>query len=1412
MIPKRQLRSLADLQPGDHLCSFHENEEERRAVLRSFISQGIERGEKILYIHEDSDDENALKDLSELGVGVEDCLEKGSLNLVTEAETYLQNGAFDPGRMIGLLQAETERALAQGYPALRAVGATGWVHRRQPGSDHLIEYEAKLSTFFSKNKCLALCPYDLRKFDPSLLLNVLASHPFVITGAEVYENIYYIPPKELLGENFLEAALRYFLRNLKVQTQAQAERRTIEAVLADLFAIASDGIILVDQNQRILTFNRGAEKIFGYRSEEVLGRPVDLLMPSRFAEHHRQRIEEYVKAPEMAQKMGQPGEIFGRRKDGAEFPVEASVTKLSQNGDLFFTVILRDISHRRQAEANIREEKDKFQALFDGVPVPSYVWQRQGEDFILVTFNCAARDYSRGRANELLGKTLAELYGDRPEVIEDFSRCFREKITIRREFAQTSFLTGQWRDFIVHYVPVAADLVLVHTEDTTERKRAEQALRLQGQIIEQIHDAVVSTDLDGYVTSWNKGAESLYGYSAAETLGKHISILYGEDQLDFLQQEVIAPLKEKGVHEVEVVLKNKDGQDFDGHLSLSLLRDVSGNPKGMIGYTMDISALKRTQRELQIRARMQAVEAELGQLALAGGDLQALMDQIVSKVAQTLEVGYCKILELQPGGESLLLKAGVGWKDGAVGRAFVDARENSQAGHTLHSNQPVVANDLRTETRFTIQSLLSEHGVVSGMSVIILGAERPYGTLGAHTVRQREFSGEEADFLASVAHVLANAIQRKQAEDHLAYQAHLLDTVHDAIFAMDENLVLTSWNKGAERLYGWKEGEVLGRRAVEITRTDFSEEELLEFGRRLAEAGYISYELTQHHRDGHPIYIEGNSMALRSEEGDITGYLTVNRDITDRKEAERALSESEQRFRQLSENIQEVFWMTNGDGDEILYVSPAYEKVWGRKLADLYADPGAWEAAIQPLDRERVKAVFTPEKLMRGEYDIEYRITRPDGSMRWIRDRGFPVRDEDGRFYRIAGIAEDITEQRQTEDVLQHHADRLKILHEIDHSILAAESLESIAEAALRCMGELIPYKRSSVVLFDYDYREGIISAIHACDEDRLLPGTKVPIGIFGDLEKLRAGEIFEVEDLEAISLPVPAMQLLQTRGYGSYVCLPLITRDELFGVLNMGFEQSGRLPADLIQVAREVADSVALAIQQTRLFNRVQDGSKRLRELSRQVVTAQEQERRRVSRELHDEASQALMALKISLDMLQRDLPAEADSLHQRAEEALGLADETMEGIRLLAHDLRPPELDAVGLDPVLEDYCREFGRRARFDVDYRGTRLPALPDEISIGFYRVLQEALTNILKHAHARHVQVALSCVAGAITLSVADDGHGFDLAADHEFPDGHGIGLLGMRERVELLGGRLEVQSHPGQGTRVQATVPWEKCA
>jgi len=222
---------------------------------------------------------------------------------------------------------------------------------------------------------------------------------------------------------------------------------------------------------------------------------------------------------------------------------------------------------------------------------------------------------------------------------------------------------------------------------------------------------------------------------------------------------------------------------------------------------------------------------------------------------------------------------------------------------------------------------------------------------------------------------------------------------------------------------------------------------------------------------------------------------------------------------------------------------------------------------------------------------------------------------------------------------------------------------------------------------------------------------------------------------------------------------------------------------------------------------------------LARRVVQAQEEERHRVSRELHDEAGQALTALKISMQLIHADLRAHAagtswvDTTAADLADAVALVDTTRERIRALAHGLRPPALDTVGLNLTLEDVCRAFAGRTGLAIEYHGDggiEPPPLPDAVSICFYRCLQEALTNVARHAEAHGVAVALDRHDGWLRLVIRDDGRGFNVrGAEGRVGATSGMGLRGMRERVELIGGRFKVTSSPGRGASLEARLPWE---
>lgn len=282
------LREITALEPGDHLCCFYETEEERRAMLTPFLRQGLEGGEKVLYIVDAHTSENVLRYLRDDGLETEPYLARRQLNILTADECYMRDGSFDPDRTIALLRAETERAVGEGYAALRVTGEMTCLLREPPMAEQLIEYEAKLNEFFQGSQCLAICQYDRRRFGPALLLEILTTHPLVVIGKEIVNNFFYVPPKDLLNSDPPAARLARWLDKLvegkraeerlkrEYAQRAETERalRTSEARYRELVQNANSIILRMDRDGVVTFFNEFAQSFFGYSEDEIIGRSV----------------------------------------------------------------------------------------------------------------------------------------------------------------------------------------------------------------------------------------------------------------------------------------------------------------------------------------------------------------------------------------------------------------------------------------------------------------------------------------------------------------------------------------------------------------------------------------------------------------------------------------------------------------------------------------------------------------------------------------------------------------------------------------------------------------------------------------------------------------------------------------------------------------------------------------------------------------------------------------------------------------------------------------------------------------------------------------------------------------------------------------------------------------------------------
>ena len=310
-------------------------------------------------------------------------------------------------------------------------------------------------------------------------------------------------------------------------------------------------------------------------------------------------------------------------------------------------------------------------------------------------------------------------------------------------------------------------LFAVRVAAEIERQSSEQRFH---DLFEFAPDAMIITTGAGIVARVNRQAEKLFDYEHDEMVGQPVEILMLESNrpghLPLLEQYMIDTVpRAMGTGHPNLQGRKKDGSVFSVEISLSPL-DLDED-RLVVAAVRDITERKLQEEELRSQTRQQRVVSELGQIALGEVELLEFMQMAAQRVADTLGVEFSKILELQPDCKSLLLRAGVGWQEWFLGKATVSVGVDSQAGFTLLSKTPVVVEDLRTETRFHGPALLNDHGVISGISVVIGGSKGPYGVLGAHTRAQRTFSANDVHFLQAVANLLAETVRQHETREKL---------------------------------------------------------------------------------------------------------------------------------------------------------------------------------------------------------------------------------------------------------------------------------------------------------------------------------------------------------------------------------------------------------------------------------------------------------------------------------------------------------------------------------------------------------------------------------------------------------------------------------------------------------------------
>jgi PAS domain S-box-containing protein len=525
-------------------------------------------------------------------------------------------------------------------------------------------------------------------------------------------------------------------------------------------------------------------------------------------------------------------------------------------------------------------------------------------------------------------------------------------------------------------------------------------------------------------------------------------------------------------------------------------------------------------------------------------------------------------------------------------------------------------------------------------------------------------------------------------------------------------------------------------------------------------------------KEGGYRWVRDEMKLVKDADGNAHEFVGSWVDITNQKLAEFALQEFEATNRVMLNSTTASFSLIDPDG-KLLSINEAGANFLGRKVKDLLG-LCIYDLFPPELAKSRKTRIETVCKTGRP---VHYEDMRAgycfDNNL-------YPVFDENGKVTRVVIHATNITESKKIQESLIQSEERYRTLADASPDMIFIIDRE-----------DDVQYVNSFASKFIHLPVEEIIGQ----------PRSRFFASATSDHQKKNIDKV--LEDGQPLYAEDQTRTPERSIWLGTWLVPLKDSSGVISGVLGVSRDITVQKQAELeIRQARDQLEERVKARTAELISSQNQ-----LRQLTSQLVSAQEEERRRISRELHDEAGQAIISLKYNLASMMSEIPASHDSARERVSDSIQISDQLMEQIRTLTRSLRPPVLEIGGINLSLKVYCEEITERTGLDIDYQGVEIPNLPDEIGISLYRFVQEALTNILKHAHATRVSIKLQYQKKVITLSVADNGRGLIDGGPSD-----GIGLLGLEERFNLFDGKIKLSSHKGRGVKVVASLPWPKPA
>ncbi|MGB8060582.1 MAG: PAS domain S-box protein [Candidatus Sulfotelmatobacter sp.] len=690
--------------------------------------------------------------------------------------------------------------------------------------------------------------------------------------------------------------------------------------------------------------------------------------------------------------------------------------------DEFSIALVLETASDNNAQTHTGETQANFRAIFEGVETGIFVIDPDSHQ--IVDANPVALDLIGASEQQTVGTICHQFICPAEK-----GRCPVTDLGQTVDNSERTLLTlkGERRSIIKTVRPVELDghrYLLESFLDITERKRAEKALEERtlylNTLIETSPLGTVVLDKQERVLMSNPAFERLFLYPREQLQGQALNELIVPEALVSESVHFLRECLAGRSVRVTTRRRRKDDTFVDVEVFAVPLK-VGQQPEGILALYRDITEQKQIEAELresEDRFRTAFEEAPYGMCmtALNGRFLHA-------------NAALCQML----GYSAEELQAGA-WQE----ITHPDDLERSRQIATQFDKG--VDTTLELEKRY-----LHKRGKVVWAHLKISAAKNSQGKT-SHYIGQIE-----------------DITLRRQADEARAFLASLVESSQDAIVGTNPQGVVMSWNRGAEQLYGYRSEEMIGQ-SVSVLIPQEWQEQLPQILETIRNGKSVSgYETFRIRKDGTRVDVALAISPVFDAGGKVTGLASIARDISMRKQAEQALQSSEEKFRQLAENINEVFWVRPLAGNEMIYVSPAYEQIWGRSCESIYRNPMSWADAIHPDDVERARDCFAAQ-MCGKRIDSIYRIRTSAGEEKWIRDRAFPVYDQKGKLTRIVGLAEDISGRKLAEERTRASEESYRELFENASDLVYTFDLDLRITSVNRLVEHTIGYSREEAI------------------------------------------------------------------------------------------------------------------------------------------------------------------------------------------------------------------------------------------------------------------------------------------------------------------------------------------------------------